>query len=126
MKATELPEIIRSMGGCEIYGLDYFDSHDSVLEKWDSRVSVDESWGSDGRMHSMCLFQEERFERFLEFCVWYDTLQIRNAQNQELSVDSVIAAYQRLTARRGDLSSGATTKQTRRDLGPISLASLTV
>jgi hypothetical protein len=126
MKATDLPEIIRSMGGCEIYGHDYFDSHDSALERWDGRVSVDESWGSDGRSHSMHLFQEEGDERFLDFCVWYDTLQIRNAQDKALSIDAVISAYQRLIARREDPSSGADTKQIRRDLGPIPLASLTV
>jgi hypothetical protein len=126
MKATDLPELIRSMGGCEIYGHDYFDSNDRFLEHWDGRVSVDESWGSDGRSHSLRLFQEEGNERFLEFFVWYDTLQIRNAQDQELSVDAVITAYQRLMASRGDPSSGANTKQIRRDLGPIPLATLTV
>jgi hypothetical protein len=75
-EVTKLPEVVQSFGGLAISGWEFFDIHEPALEQWGGRLSLD--WRSDdaGLAHSICLYQDAG-TRILDFCLWFDRLEIR-------------------------------------------------
>lgn len=90
----ELLSVVQSFGGLPIYGWEYIDVHESQLEQWGDRISLDWRSGSDGVAHSIGLFQDCR-DRFLDLCLWFDDLEIRDPTGNAITVESFIAGGKR-------------------------------
>ncbi len=61
---------------------------------WGERLSVDWRSGSDGLSHSICLALGD-VDRVLEFCVWFDTFEIRHPDGTVLTIPEFIAGGRR-------------------------------
>ena len=72
-----------------IYGWEFFDV-EAGFDNWRDRLSLDYRSGDDGNSHSITLFQEDA-NRHLDLRIWFDQLQLKNPDGQELDVSEVIA-----------------------------------
>jgi hypothetical protein len=97
----ELPKVIASFGGSEIYGASFFDRHEEARAAWGDRLSLDLRCGSQVAAHSITLFQEEAFDRFLEFCVWFEELALVAPSGSSIEVADLIEGYERWSKARG-------------------------
>lgn len=85
---------VQSFGGVPVYGRQFLDVHTDELSRWGDRLSLDWSSGDDGRTHSLTLFQEHA-ERHLDLCLWFDTLEIRDARGQPVPLEAFVAGGKR-------------------------------
>lgn len=91
---NDISSVVRSFGALALYGWEYLDIDANEMAKWGDRLSLD--WCSsetDGRGHSLSLFQEGQ-ARHLDLCVWFDELHISDARG-ELSFEDFVADGQR-------------------------------
>ena len=86
LELSDLLKTVEGFGGQPIYGWEFIDVHDTILERWGGEVSLD--WRSNDQeySHSLHLFQEGG-TRDLDLCVWFGDLQIRMPDGQPLSLD---------------------------------------
>lgn len=118
----ELLQVTQTFGGLPIYSWEFFDVHDKDFSRWANRLSLDWQRGTDGRSHSITLFQEGN-DRHLDVCLWFDDLAIRDAGGQSIGLDDFIAGGRR---RWDGLYSGRQSEIGARycsakELGPIEL-----
>ena len=86
----DLEQVVSSFGGLPIYGAaDLIDSADKQLTELADRLSLDWENGSDGRGHSISLFQEGP-DRHLDLWVWFDTLRIFDPTFTEVSLNEFV------------------------------------
>lgn len=90
----DLLSTVQSFGALPVYGWEFIDVHAKELAKWGDRLSLDWGSGEDGRSHSITVFQDPG-NRILELCVWFDDLEIRSPQGDQIPLDSFIAAGKR-------------------------------
>jgi hypothetical protein len=90
LELDQLVDTIRELGCQPIYGWEFFDLPESDFTQWCDRLSLDQSFGDDGRTHSMTLFQEG-VSKHLDLRIWFDSIRIRDAQGRALGIDDVIA-----------------------------------
>jgi hypothetical protein len=73
----KLLEVVLGFGGLPIYGWEFFDVHEAQLAYWGNRFSLDWRSGENGVSHSIRVFQEDGFNRYLDLLVWFDDFEIR-------------------------------------------------
>lgn len=71
----ELPAVVRSFGGQPVYGLEFFDVHETEQKHWLGRESLDWKRGDGEAPHSLTLFQES-VDRQLDLCLWFRDLEL--------------------------------------------------
>ena len=90
----DLLATVQSFGGLAIYGWKFIDVHVKELEKWGDRLSLDWTSGDDGVAHSISVFQDPG-DRILDLCVWFDHLDIRDPQQNAITLDDFITCGMR-------------------------------
>ncbi len=90
----ELLRVVESFGGQPIYGWEFFDVHDKTLAEIAGRVSLDWPPGNESASHSLSVFQSSD-DRILDFCIWFDSLLIRNADGEGVPIDVAIEGAER-------------------------------
>jgi hypothetical protein len=90
----QLLPIVQSFGALSISGWEFIDVHAKELERWGDRLSLDWASGEDGRSHSITVFQDPG-DRILDLCVWFDDLEIRDAERRTIPLEAFIAAGKR-------------------------------
>jgi hypothetical protein len=91
----QLLEIVSSFGGLPIYGWEFFDVDEAQLAYWGSRFSLDWRSGEDGVSHSIRVFQEDGFNRYLDLLVWFDSFEIRRADGIVVPIEDFVAGGKR-------------------------------
>jgi hypothetical protein len=91
----ELSEVVRGLGGCEIYGGKFFDCGDEGFDTWAGRLSLD--WHAseeDGRAHTLDLFQEgfeEEKNLHLDLRIGFDEMRLHTPTGTAIPVEEFIA-----------------------------------
>jgi hypothetical protein len=88
----DLPSLVRSFGGLPVYGWQFFDTDEQPPL---DRLSLDWRSGDDGLSHTVCLFQEDNSQRYLELWAWFDELGIRSPDGSWLPLDEFVAGGRR-------------------------------
>jgi hypothetical protein len=91
----KLLEVVLSFGGLPIYGWEFFDVHDTQLAYWDARFSLDWRSGEDGLSHSIRVFQEDGFNRYLDLLVWFDAFEIRRPDGSGVRMQDFVSGGKR-------------------------------
>ena len=105
---ADLLAVVQRFGGKPIYGREFIDSKDEGnFTKWVDRLSLDfrstgwirqrigTVWGNiRGSSHSIFLFQEGP-KLILDIKLWFDDIEIRNPQGEEIGLDEFIAGGRR-------------------------------
>jgi hypothetical protein len=110
-----LPAVVKSFGGCPIYGWDFIDRSDDAFEEWSPHLSLDKTVSSEEGAHWIDLFQEgaepqaiaidpDNTDRILDVRIWFDSLRIRTLAGQDLDPEKFAAAGRRWwdAMQRGD------------------------
>ena len=90
----ELLATVQSFSGLPVYGWEFIDVDAKERQSWGKRLSLDWTSGSDGRTHSITLFQDAG-NRILDLCVWFDELEIRDPEGNAIPLNAFIAAGNR-------------------------------
>ena len=110
-----LSQVVRSFGGCPVYGRNFFDRTDDDFEKWSSRLSLDLVWPPGGQEHSIQLFQEgietnalvldpNNAGRNLDLRLWFDAVEAFTPSGDRVPLGEVAAGGRRwwTAMREGD------------------------
>lgn len=115
IQLADLSQVVRSFGGCPIYGWDFFDRTDDDFAKWSSRLSLDLAWSPGGHDHSIQLFQEgvetnallldpNNQRRNLDLRLWFDRVEASKASGEPILLVDVAEGGRRwwTAMREGD------------------------
>ena len=91
----KLLEVVLSFGGLAIYGWEFFDVHERQLAYWGDRFSLDWRSGENGMSHSIRVFQEDGFNRYLDLLVWFDDFEIRRPDGIVVALQDFVAGGKR-------------------------------
>src|SRR5262249_42546147 len=93
----DLLGVVESFGGQPIYGWEFFDLHKNGLGQWTDRLSLDWRSGNNGLSRSISLFQASATapERHLDFCVWFDDLEVRTRGGEPIPLEEFAAGGRR-------------------------------
>jgi hypothetical protein len=92
---NNLEKIVKSFGGGGVYGTNFIRSGNDSLPAWAENVSLELSLGDDEGDYMIDLFQWND-SRKLDFRIWFNSLIIKKASNEEkISVDDFIAGGKR-------------------------------
>ena len=98
VQLDQLLSIVQSFGGGAIYGWNFIDLDDEVLEQWQNRLSLDHRAGPEGQTHSILLFQEggsPDHPRHLDIWIWFDQVRVFDAKLKEIELEEFIAGGKR-------------------------------
>jgi hypothetical protein len=90
----ELLSVVQSFGGLPIYGWEFFDIDDKDFVRWSDRLSFDYRSGAEGFTHSILLFQEGH-DRHLDICLWFNELEIKDSQGNDILLREFIEGGKR-------------------------------
>jgi hypothetical protein len=91
-RLDELDEVVRSFGGREIYGWEFFDVADAKLyNRWKGQPSLDWQSGDGRGSHTLDLFQGELFQpKSLEVRLWFDSLDVADEWGEPIPIAKFI------------------------------------
>jgi hypothetical protein len=97
LDVLDLPDVVRSFGGCPIYGWEFIDPPADEWSHWRNRLSVDVNLSDDAPRHVIDLFQEGGLAapRHLDLRVWFSELAVYDIDTSAIPLDEFIAAGRR-------------------------------
>lgn len=112
---ADLSQVVRSFGGCPVYGWDFFVRTDDDFAKWSSRLSLDLVWPPSAQSHSIQLFQEgiepnalvldpDNAGRNLDLRLWFDRVEAFTSSGDQIHLEEVAEGGRRwwTAMREGD------------------------
>jgi hypothetical protein len=92
----QLLSIVELFGGQPIYGWEFFNIEDEEFPKWRDRLSLDFTNSNGSQNNFISLFQEgSSLKKHLDLWIWFESLKIFNAKNQEIKTSSFIRGGER-------------------------------
>ncbi len=92
--SDQLLETVQSFQALSIYGREFFDCEVSSVARWQNRLSLNFENGTDGRYHTLNLFQDGG-NRILDLRIWFDDIAFFTPGYQPISFEDFIAASAR-------------------------------
>jgi hypothetical protein len=93
-----LSDVVRSFQGCDIYGWEFFDCSDERFDRCSGRLSLDWQSGTDGRAHTLDLFQEGNDKgqrRHLDLRISFDDMTLYTPIRAVVPIEEFIAGGRR-------------------------------
>lgn len=88
---NELLSVVQSFDGQPFYGWDFFNIRDEEFTKWSDRLSLDFRNRNGSEINQIFLFQEgATFKKHLDLWIWFESLSVHDAMNQEIEISSLI------------------------------------
>jgi hypothetical protein len=89
---TSLDTVVRSFGGCPIYGWEFIDPPDESWADWRDRLSLDAALSSEPVSHVLDLFQEggSGTPRHLDLRIWFRDLHVMRRTGEQIPLPEFI------------------------------------
>jgi hypothetical protein len=89
---ADLDTVVRSFGGCPIYGWEFIDPPEESWASWRDRLSLDTALSSEPAPHVLDLFQEggSGNRRHLDLRVWFRDLHIMRRTGEHIALQEFI------------------------------------
>jgi hypothetical protein len=91
----DLSDVVRSLGGTDLYGWEFFDLAEESWSDWRERLSLDAVMPGDRGTHTVTLFQEQGVSRHLDLRLWFADLWVTRRDETQVDVDQLNAASRR-------------------------------
>jgi len=88
----DLETVVRSFGGCQIYGWEFLDPPEESWAYWQRRCSLDVQFGEQASPHVVEVFQAGGApDRHLDLRVWFNRIAIGTREGRQITLVDFIA-----------------------------------
>lgn len=94
LELGDLDAIVRSFGGCPVYGWEFIDPPEESWSHWRDRLSVDARFDQEESPHVIDLFQEggSAQPRHLDLRIWFAQIRITTHDDHDIPLHEFIAS----------------------------------